>query len=460
GHTWSGTAHNSTSSRAGARAQWASIGGSLPTTGWSLMFWIYSDAAYGLVDNQYVLELSGDGNNRIRIYQHTINPGVLRLAYSADSNTQFSTFAGINTMLPGQWHHVVLSYDGANLQSYLDGVLVQTLARSPFVVPASQLSIGALVDSDTNHTPTVLIDDLVILERAIPADEGRAVYESDAPTFAESSTFQFRVGNGLVWGDNEGLFARDEDGTAVLAVVGVDSKSWGGITLDKGDVMIGNSTSGYLQFDRSAQSVSLVNANLALFDGATKFVETDPVNGIGIQTYTLQDINVNFTRAISWWSNLDSKSGLPDVRLYGLRFNNDVTAGLQAFGDNVSGRQATILMYATTRDASKTAGLSLNVTHSGSSVASISADQVSLSAGSSALSVAAAGIFGTHITQTSTTAARPALSLSQADLSEEFIRFNGTISAGNPINTTALGSYYGRVRVSVNGTFRWLALYN
>ena len=26
--------------------------------------------------------------------------------------------------------------------------------------------------------------------------------------------------------------------------------------------------------------------------------------------------------------------------------------------------------------------------------------------------------------------------------------------------TAALGSYYGKVRVSVNGTFKWLALYN
>ncbi len=52
------------------------------------------------------------------------------------------------------------------------------------------------------------------------------------------------------------------------------------------------------------------------------------------------------------------------------------------------------------------------------------------------------------------------LRLNQSDLSEEVIYFGGTISAGNPINTQALGSYYGRVRVSVNGTFKWLALYN
>jgi len=63
--------------------------------------------------------------------------------------------------------------------------------------------------------------------------------------------------------------------------------------------------------------------------------------------------------------------------------------------------------------------------------------------------------------QSSTTAAIPTLYLQQADLSEEFIRFNTTVGAGNPINTTALGAYYGRVRVYVQGVgAKWLALYN
>ena len=64
------------------------------------------------------------------------------------------------------------------------------------------------------------------------------------------------------------------------------------------------------------------------------------------------------------------------------------------------------------------------------------------------------------IYQTATTRTEPVLALSQADVSEEFINFIGTVAAGNAINTTALGAYYGRVRVSVNGTFKWLALYS
>lgn len=66
-----------------------------------------------------------------------------------------------------------------------------------------------------------------------------------------------------------------------------------------------------------------------------------------------------------------------------------------------------------------------------------------------------------HVDQSSASGAKPTLRLRQADLSEEFIRFDTTVGAGNPINTTALGAYYGRVRVWVEGVgAKWLALYD
>jgi len=66
-----------------------------------------------------------------------------------------------------------------------------------------------------------------------------------------------------------------------------------------------------------------------------------------------------------------------------------------------------------------------------------------------------------HIDQASTTAAIPVLILDQADLSEEFIEFTATVGAGNPIDTAAVGTYYGKVRVNVTGVgYKYLALYN
>jgi hypothetical protein len=79
-------------------------------------------------------------------------------------------------------------------------------------------------------------------------------------------------------------------------------------------------------------------------------------------------------------------------------------------------------------------------------------------AGNVGVGSAAAGKL--HVDQASTTAAIPVLILDQADLSEEMIEFDATVGAGNPIDTAAAGTYYGKVRVSVNGTFKFVALYN
>lgn len=68
---------------------------------------------------------------------------------------------------------------------------------------------------------------------------------------------------------------------------------------------------------------------------------------------------------------------------------------------------------------------------------------------------------GVLIYQRNSTGAVPVLCLRQDDASEEMIRFYATVGTGNAINTTALGAYYGRVRVHVEGVgAKWLALYD
>ncbi len=54
----------------------------------------------------------------------------------------------------------------------------------------------------------------------------------------------------------------------------------------------------------------------------------------------------------------------------------------------------------------------------------------------------------------------PVIELDQADLSEEFVNFISSVGAGYPIDTAAIGTYYGKIRVAVNGTFKYMALYN
>ena len=111
------------------------------------------------------------------------------------------------------------------------------------------------------------IDDLVILDHNMIAAandeclEMRAVYESNAPVFAETAKYAFRATpKGLVWGDDEGLWVRDTAGVPVFGIYANEAggKSWGGFTLDVGDLVIGNNAAGSaaIRWDQSAGTFS------------------------------------------------------------------------------------------------------------------------------------------------------------------------------------------------------------
>jgi len=66
-----------------------------------------------------------------------------------------------------------------------------------------------------------------------------------------------------------------------------------------------------------------------------------------------------------------------------------------------------------------------------------------------------------HIDQSSPTAGIPVLTVDQADESEEFINFISAAGGGKPIDDTSPAlTYYGAIRVAINGVFKRLALYN
>lgn len=70
------------------------------------------------------------------------------------------------------------------------------------------------------------------------------------------------------------------------------------------------------------------------------------------------------------------------------------------------------------------------------------------------------GLAQLEIDQLNASGAIPVVNLDQGDLSQAFINFIATIGAGNPIDTAALGAFYGTARVAVNGTFKKIALYD
>ena len=68
------------------------------------------------------------------------------------------------------------------------------------------------------------------------------------------------------------------------------------------------------------------------------------------------------------------------------------------------------------------------------------------------------------VKQEATTGARPVLELHQADVDDTFINFKGTTSTGGSksisVNDSAAASKYGAIKVEINGTAKWIRVYN
>lgn len=163
-------------------------------------------------------------------------------------------YAVTGATVPTGWTHYALAWENGIGYLYVNGVLVQSGAFSGLTATDGALRVGN--DGQVSNGWRGRIDEVVVLNRAAPASEIRAVYESNAPVFAETSNWGFRTANTLAWADEEGLWATDGSGNAAFGVSGTNGKSWGGLTIDAGDVLLGNSTS-YVWWDASDNTVKM-----------------------------------------------------------------------------------------------------------------------------------------------------------------------------------------------------------
>lgn len=550
GHGWTGTAHASTSYRLQGALSYGTAGNIKAERG-TVMAWVWVDGASAGGFNG-VLE-AGSAWGRLSLY---LNNGVTPILYAGNaSGTNNASGPSIGSV--GVWAHVACTWD-----IYDDRLVVYTngAAGTPSAL-ANTPDLGTRIYVGDNpawagevHLNGV-IDDLVILDRVATAQEIRAVYESAAPVFAESSVFSFRATpTGLVWADENGLWMRDAAGGAVLGVYGGEaaSLSWGGKTLAKGDILfgqVGAADGGWLYFDRDGVSskpyLSLGYADKTILSLDSVGARVDGVISVsaggefraGGTTIKSSGIKLNVNASENKFSLVENNgvevgylSGFHDLvsyvdlcagrsgkigvlnlladrsdgsfvvlsvdapndevfssnmRIVGTSaINRALTVQSEQFaviGIKNSGTEYAILGVPAASNEGFTgtafgdAVLRANrVLHMGTynahalrlltnNTVRIAIDSAGLAQLTGDVLIGATG--GTQygmlfVRQDSATGAKPPLQLAQQDLSEEFIRFNTTVSAGNPVNTTALGSYYGRVRVSVNGTFYWMALYN
>lgn len=156
--------------------------------------------------------------------------------------------SGTTTLTANNWAHLAVTWNNGSVKVFVNGTLEASGSYTAF----STINANYRFGNNSSSQPCE-IDDVVIRSVESSAAEIRAIYESNAPVFAETSSFQFRAGSGLVWADAEGLWMYDSSGTAILGVSAVDSKSWGGRTINTGDFSLGqygSSNGGWLLFDQ------------------------------------------------------------------------------------------------------------------------------------------------------------------------------------------------------------------
>jgi hypothetical protein len=245
GHSWSGTAHNSTSTRTIANFRYPTAGNIDYRRG-TVMAWVYRS---GNNDTDTVLRLDGTVAGLIYL---RCNGGQLQGAWG---NT--ASISG-GAVPAHTWTHIAMTMSGTTLALFVNGVQVASGAASGFSGLPTEMYVGR--SPGGSNFANGLIDDLVIISQHIPANEVRAIYESNAPVFAESSRFSFRATpRNLVWADDDGLWMRDTTGNAVFGFYGGEATgyTWGGALLDPGDILFGRygaSDGGWMLFDRDGVS--------------------------------------------------------------------------------------------------------------------------------------------------------------------------------------------------------------
>lgn len=472
GYSWVGTPHLSASSTTGGYIQYSATNIAVDSD-WTVSCWVYRDPnskhdwGYTWFTNTY----SGvDGQNAL--YYNSANIDAISGVLVAGPTT------------PG-WYHYVVVASGVSRTAYRNGILMGT--------STSGTSVGTTftVQSDNG------VDDFSIINRALTDDEVRAIYESDAPIFAETSTFQFRAGQNLVWADTDGLWTIDTSGNAVFGVYGNEAatKTWGGLNLDVGDILIGSATrGGYMFWDNSAAtiairgSVTIDQASSLTGSGTLKIgsgTKDSTLNGWQFDTGEIvgQSAGVDQVVLSNTTGKLTAGAGSVTLDSTGVWFSagsNDVNKVRWLSSSTRIGQMYTVVSGATEMvlegkglNSGSAANLRLLATHGDGSTthsssitmaASATTPAIYLSAAANTLATFANGDIyfasATTIEQTAGSGGIPVLELAQNDSTGPVLSFTAASGSGKSIDTAALGSYYGKFRVSVNGTSKYVGLYN
>ena len=108
----------------------------------------------------------------------------------------------------GIWTHVAATYDGAEIELYLDGTLADTLPYSqPIDYPSpltTPLLIGKGVGGSTLYGWQGAIDDVQLFDRALSGAEIQSIFQAQSGPAVSTATWSFDENSGCVASDSEG----------------------------------------------------------------------------------------------------------------------------------------------------------------------------------------------------------------------------------------------------------------
>jgi hypothetical protein len=150
------------------------------------------------------------GKGAVSYQMHAEGEKSAPVGYVANSSGTYGVTAGTTPIAPRVWSHLAMTYDGAKLRFYIDGVLKATATGADPGVSADQLLIGGNL-SWPEDAFKGLIDEIRIYDRAL--DEGEINSDKATPiqTPARPAIASYSFDEGV--GTRAEDFAADHDGT-------------------------------------------------------------------------------------------------------------------------------------------------------------------------------------------------------------------------------------------------------
>lgn len=308
---WSGTADASTSSRTVTEVNLDDNANLLSANDtWSVSLWYqpqYDSDADWPSSQSYIFDARGADNNNRVIIQYLQGSD----AYSIYINGSNRGSSAAQSFSAGEWQHVVLTADFSNdvYRLYINASLVVNNTTALSAPTLTEMNLGSSYASTAY--PNAAYSELVIFDTVLTAEEVSALYQRNSALIDNGALDapgiyildgKFTLATSLSGARTEispsGWFAYDADGNEAFGLSLEDGKSWGGFTMDKADIVLGNNVAGSsaISWDQSTGKFGFYGGG-----GATAQVEvgTDGALLAGAGDVTLDSDGITITQGLS-----------------------------------------------------------------------------------------------------------------------------------------------------------------